>query len=367
MTNRKLNIGVFTFDFFPIFGGQGRHVYEIYMQNTIFNKANMYIFSPLQNELENSIQVHPETRTGKLKNIMLAYKLNSDYEKIIDAYNLDIIHIQGGPGGIFLLHQLSKPIIYTCHHTYWQQFQYINSQKWKYIFYFLEKKSYHRAKRIICVSRDSMNILNSHYNISNELLNYIPNGINLGNFKPVKRLPNTKEIIYVGRIDKRKGLGFLIESLKLTRNIDPAIKLHVIGEGKDRIEYEQYCIKHNLSVKFYGYLQDQQLESIYRHASVQVVPSIFEGFGLSVLEGMARKLPIIATNVDGIKNIITNNYNGKLVEYGNKNQLSKTILEVLSDTSLSKKLVDNAYRDLKKYDWERIYFQTLNLYEDIVS
>jgi len=365
--SKKITIGVFTYDFFPIFGGQGRHLYEIYKQNQLHKHVNMYIFSPNRNSLENHINIYPETKKSKFKNIEYSLKLNNNFERIIKKYDLDIVHIHGGPGGLFLFNKLTIPCIYTVHHTYWQQVNYIKEQVWKKFFYLLEKRSYKFADKIICVSSDTQKILIDRYHLPYEKTLVIPNGIDLQLFNRKRsETDEDKNILYVGRVDKRKGVDFLLRAMTHVNNVDPEITLYVVGEGKDRKRLQEYSESNNLPVIFLGSLQDSQLQAIYEKVSAQIVPSIFEGFGISVLEGMAKGVPIIATNVDGIRTIVDHNHTGIMVPYGDERKMAETITTLLNNTLLCKDLIYNAHQELYKYDWNNIYKRTTDLYENIV-
>lgn len=361
-----ITIGLFTHDFYPYIGGQGRHIFELYRKNEIHKKIKIYFFSPTINSLNNNIVLFPETRKSKFKNVEYSIKLNKKINKIVDNYNLDIAHFHGGPGGIFLFKKLKIPIIYTAHHTYWQQYKYITSQRWKYLFYLLEKKSYQFTDKIICVSNSTKDIIEKKYSIDKSKLIYIPNGIDLNNFKPKKdKNTHTKNILFLGRLDKRKGIDFLIRTMILVNKADPEITLHVVGEGKLRSKLEKYSKKNNLSVIFHGKLSDKKLNDLYESIEIQIVPSIFEGFGLSVLEGMAKNVALIGTNADGIKDIIVNGKTGELINYGDEINLSKKILNLLGNFKKRKFFVNNATDFLKNYDWENIYIKNLKLYEEI--
>jgi glycosyltransferase involved in cell wall biosynthesis len=365
MKKNKLTVGIFTHDFFPIFGGQGRHIYELYKQNQEHQKISMMIFSPSKNTLPNHTNLYPETKKSLLKNLAYSWKLHHSFEEIIKEKNLDLVHIHGGPGGLFLFKKLSVPTFYTTHHTYWQQQKYISSQRWKYIFYLLEKKSYSFADQVISVSTDTQNILERYYN--QKKVTYIPNGISEN--KIVASPPNNglKNILYVGRIDSRKGIDFLIRTMTLIKTKDPQITLHVVGTGKDKDMLEKISKRQKLSVIFYDHISDEQLDELYKKTNVQVVPSVFEGFGISILEGMAKGIPIIATNVDGIKSIINHHHSGMLVPYGDEKMLATTIIHVLEDRTLQKSLVKNAYKELSHYNWNSIYKTTVKAYEKMVS
>ncbi|MEK7570950.1 MAG: glycosyltransferase family 4 protein [Patescibacteria group bacterium] len=368
MYTKNLTVGVFTHDFFPFIGGQGRHIYQMYQQNLLHKKTSMVVFSPAKNSLPNHVQLFPETGRSKLKNIEYSWKLNNIFEKLIEQYRLDLVHIHGGPGGLFLLKKLSVPVVYTTHHTYWQQYSYIRTQRWKYLLYVLEKQSYRYADEIICVSTDTQQILSKYYQVEKPYLHYIPNGIEQKNsiFANTNTYKKAKDILYVGRIDKRKGVDFLLKSMVSVNKIDPDIRLHIVGTGKDKDELEYFSVHYNLPVTFYNHVSDQDLQKIYTKVSAQIVPSIFEGFGISILEGMANGVPIIATNVDGIRSIVKHNYSGILVPYNDHDALADAIVYLLANSSIQKQLLTNAYRELPKYNWQKSYFQTVQLYEKII-
>lgn len=221
-------------------------------------------------------------------------------------------------------------------------------------------------KKIICVSQDTKAVLKKQYDLTDTKLTYIPNGVTEHDIHPFITKTH-KQILYVGRIDKRKGVEFLLKSMKIITSIDPTIKLAIVGEGKDREALEKFCRKHALSVKFYGFVPDEKLIDLYTNSSIQIVPSLFEGFGISVLEGMARGLPVIGTRVDGIKSIISHEKNGMLVEYGNEQELANAVLFLLNDPALQKQLVTNAFQELTNYKWNDIYHQTLSVYEQLTN
>jgi glycosyltransferase involved in cell wall biosynthesis len=364
MAKKKLTVGVFTHDFFPYVGGQGRHVYELYKQNSIYKKVDFIVFSPTKNNLPGHVALFPETLNSKLKNIDFSYKLHRRIKGLIKEYNLDIIHVHGGPGGLFFIKSIYIPVVFTCHHTYWQQSHYIKKQLWKKGFIPFERKGYKKASKVICVSSASQNILFNKYNINKNKMYIIPNGIDFEIFKLVgNNSKNLKDILYVGRIDERKGIKFLIESMPLLKKIDPDIKLHVVGEGKLKNELKQYVSNLQLKVTFHGFLPDKDLNKLYEKIAVQIVPSIFEGFGITVLEAMAKGVPVIATKVDGITDIITSNNNGRLVNYGDKNGLACAISSLILDIRTRNNMVNKGHELLPKYEWEGIYDRTVGIYQ----
>ncbi len=344
--------GLFTFDFFPIIGGQGRHTYELY-RRTPQNK--LIVFSARKNDFENHIYLKfPLSK--KLQNIALSLWLIPKFNKYISRYGLTQLAINCGPGGLFLFKKPKVPVIATCCHTYWQQSTYIKQQSWKKIFVPFEKRTYQLADKIISISDDSKSVLVEKYGIPSEKITVIPCGVNKKEFFPIKDIkkrPNS--IFYIGRIDARKGVSFLIKSLEILIKRNRSVKLFLAGKGKDVSELKKYVSDKKLdnNIEFVGFIPDEKLNEWYNKMQCVVVPSIFEGFGITVIEAMATGTPVIGTNVDGIKNILRDNDNGFLVPYGDEQALSDKINYVLTENN--DRITDNAKKDIdSKYDWDKI-------------
>jgi glycosyltransferase involved in cell wall biosynthesis len=351
-----MKIGLITQDFYPFTGGQGRHIYEIVKRIESNSKIKAIVFSPTENKLKNHIQIFPITnKIGK--NILFSFLLNFSIERLIKEYSLNKINVHCGPGGLFLLRKLDIPVVATCHHTYWQQYKYVNGQRWKKVFTLFEKRTYQISDKVICVSEDSKRILTEKYGINPSKIIVIPNGVDTEKFYPiesVKKINNA--LLYVGRIDERKGVDFLIRSMSSVIIKYPEIKLFIGGKGPLLPELE--------NIKFIGFIPEDELNEWYNKVKCVVVPSVFEGFGITVIEAMAAGTPVIGTNVDGIKSIIRNKENGYLVEYGNTDSLANVIIDVLlNDNS---KVVHLGLKTIKnEYDWKAISNEIEELYEKL--
>lgn len=359
-----MKIGLITQDFYPFIGGQGRHIYEIIKRFRNNSEIIISVFSPKDSNHNNHIQIF--SITDKMgKNISLSFFVNLYINNIIKKHSIDKIHIHCGPGGLFLLRKLNIPVVATCHHTYWQQSTYIKGQSWKKIFWLFEKRTYQIANEVICVSEDSKKILTKKYGIDASKIIVIQNGVDIEKFHPiesVKKINNS--LLYVGRIDARKGVDFLIRSMLSVILKNPEVKLFVGGKGKLLPELKKYVIENDLyeNIKFIGFIPDDELNEWYNKVKCVVVPSIFEGFGITVIEAMAAGTPVIGTNVDGIKSIIKNGENGYLVEYGDIDSLANLIIDVLRNDN--SKVINLGLKIIKdRYDWEVISNETEAVYE----
>lgn len=361
------NIGIFTYDFYPIIGGQGRHLIELY--HRIYNKKGFLIFSPNTNNLKNHKTLFDFTmKLGK--HLLYSFLLNFKINGLIKKYNLDIIHLHCGPGGLLMPKKPMAKFICTVHHTYFQQQKYILSQKWKYFLYILEKKMYKNSDKVVVVSEDTKQVLIKNYGVFPSKIEVIPNGVDFKKFKKNKGIKKFKNsLLFVGRLDKRKGIDFLVKTIPFIKKEIPDIKLFVIGDGKIRKKLEKFVRNNDIesNIKFLGFIPDLYLPKWYSICQLTIVPSIFEGFGLTVIESLACGTPVIATNVDGIRDIIKNNKNGILVKYNNKKELTAQVVRLLNNSSLRKEFSIKGLKSIKeKFNWDKIALKTLEIYKNVI-
>ncbi len=320
-------VGIITYDFFPLIGGIGSHTYLMY---SALKSSDLLFFSPADNQLPRHIRIlFWPIRFIKQAGVSVWLHLYAN--KIIAKYNLKKLNVHSGAGGVLLVRGLSVPVIITCHHTYYQQYTHLPAQFWKRIFFPFEKRTYRLADRIVCVSLDTTRTLIEHYGIPNDKIVVIHNAVDTGKFFPLNlpRQPHT--ILYIGRIDKRKGIDFLIKSLPLVLRQIPEARLVVGGKGGYLEEMKSLVRRLNLEeqVSFLGFVPDDQLNELYNRAACVVVPSIFEGFGITVIEALAAGTRVVGTNVDGIREILADPDYGSLVPYGDTRTLGEAIVTEL--------------------------------------
>ena len=179
------------------------------------------------------------------------------------------------------------------------------------------------------ISESTTNVLINYYGIEEAKI-YLEHPVADKQFKKIKsikKIPNS--LLYVGRLDKRKGIDFLVKTIPLVKKEIPNIKLFVIGKGKSRKKLEKFIEKNNLqdNITFLGFVPDEELPKWYNQCKLTIVPSVFEGFGITVIESLACGTPVIGTNTDGIKDTIKDKE--MLVEFGNKEELIKCVLKIL--------------------------------------
>jgi glycosyltransferase involved in cell wall biosynthesis len=205
--------------------------------------------------------------------------------------------------------------------------------------------------------------------ISSREIFVVPNGIDLDQFNNmfsnVLKEEDFKKIICVGRFHPIKGHQYLIKAMKRVHDEIADAVLILIGDGEERERLEALSIKLDIqkSVQFTGEVPHEQIHSHMHQADIFVLPSISEGFPSVILEAMACGLPIVASRVGGIPDIITNDTNGYLVEVKDSNDLANKMIILLQDDVLRKKISDNNRLLVKKYSWENVIFELEKIYE----
>ncbi len=366
------NIGIFTHDLYPFKPwGQGRYVHDLVKNLRLLSKRKIFVFSPTESVADDfHITIFPGSHSSFGKNISFSIKLNFIIERLIKKYNLGLCHFQGGPGGLFLLKKLTVPVFYTVHHTFFQQSSFIQSQRWKKLFFFLENYSYHLSDALLSVSPSTHKYLVDQYGLDRSKCRVIPAGVEIATFYPVVQKAVDNSILFLGRLEKRKGIDLLIKAIPVVKQKIPKVQLFVVGKGRLERQLRRYVNFEGLNdnVRFLGTIDECEVVRWYSRVSIVVIPSIFEGFGLTAVEAMACGTPVIATAVDGLKDIIENNVNGKLVASNDIEILSCSIIDLLTDTSLCEKLANNGLEMVgRKYNWDSIARQILAEYQEQIE
>jgi glycosyltransferase involved in cell wall biosynthesis len=169
-------------------------------------------------------------------------------------------------------------------------------------------------------------------------------------------------ILFVGRLIERKGVAHLIRALGVVRNTLPA-RLIVIGDGPERAALQQLAVERGLGdhVEFRGRVTEEALREAYAVADVFALPSVFdarqdtEGLGVVLLEAMNYSVPVVASEIGGIPDIVQHERTGLLVPPGDEGALASALTRVLTDRRLSERLGAGALRALREsFSWERI-------------
>jgi glycosyltransferase involved in cell wall biosynthesis len=202
-------------------------------------------------------------------------------------------------------------------------------------------------------SEHQKNTIINQYKLQEEKVIIVPNGVSDNFFINKKRdLRKKPNLLYVGRLGVQKNLDFLLNSLD---GISDIITTTIVGDGDEETRLRALCKKLRLqNIDFAGRADGDSLINYYRKADIFVLPSEREGMPLVLLEAMASRLPIIGSDVIGIRELIVDGYNGRLVELNNIDKMRNAIISVINNPSDYTRISNNAYDFVNKYQWKSV-------------
>ncbi|MHA1783138.1 MAG: glycosyltransferase family 4 protein [Promethearchaeota archaeon] len=268
---------------------------------------------------------------------------------------------------------------------YWQHdlIEYhIPNQKWYKLLFrrFTFPITLRKVDRIIGVSRSTINDIKKIFNISEDKLMVLYNGVATNLFKQMPR-EKAKEylnrkyklvndfILYVGTLTlPQKNLLRLVNAYSILVNQGLNQKLIMVGgKGKDShlIFKRVKELKLQNNVIFTGYVPDEDLPYFYNVAKVFCFPSIYEGFGLPVLEAMACGCPVVTSNTSSLPEVAGNA--ALLVDPYNESEIANAIERLLTDEQLRQECITKGLIQSKRFSWENTARQFLNLVDTLSS
>jgi len=229
----------------------------------------------------------------------------------------------------------------------------------------MEKYSIYKADLIIVTCKHNKEEVIEQYGIDKDRLRVVYQGVDLGRFSPSKC--EGKKVLFVGRLHERKGLDRLLKAFRRVHKEDPMARLLIAGKGEGEKEYKALAKKLGLgpSVEFLGHVPDADLPGLYSSASLFVMPSYYEGFGLVLLEAMASGLPVLAFDTGVVPEVIEKGRNGYVVD---ERSLADRMLEILAD---EKKRMAMGKRSraivAEKLSWDRTAEGTVGVYKELLD
>ncbi|MFC1655424.1 glycosyltransferase family 4 protein [Patescibacteria group bacterium] len=201
-----------------------------------------------------------------------------------------------------------------------------------------------------------------------QLLSFNENKRNEYREKTFNVAEDIKVILTVAELHERKGVNYLIKAMPFIVKKEENCHLVIAGSGGEREELETLVKKEGVMdhVTFLGFKKD--IPHLMKASDVFVLPSIKEAFGLVILEAMAAELPIVASDVGGIPEIIKNGENGTLVPPHDEEKLAKAIVKLMADPNLIEKYVTTGFETLKKtFDAKMMAKNTEAIYDKVLT
>lgn len=281
--------------------------------------------------------------------------------KEIRQKKIELVHYHVAQNGSFyrkaFLAFLSKKKTKTIFHMHASQFDtfYKNQSfpmKW------LIRKTLDQVDHIVVLSH-SWEVF--YQKITATTITVIENAVLVPENPPYKM--NSKQIITLGRIGKRKGSYDLLKAAELVYPNAPNLQFDFYGDGEIS-ELKSLIVQRKLkNVRINSWISQEEKLQVIKQAALHVLPSYQEGLPMAILETMAQGIPNISTPVGGIPEVIISGENGMLVSPGEPEELAKAILAFFYDPKQQKKLSERAFAQIKEnfsikqyiQKWEQVY------------
>lgn len=232
---------------------------------------------------------------------------------------------------------------------------------------FMEKWIYSKYSKITCITKEVKQNLIDKLSLDKEKLIVIQNGINLEKINEANKnnrvdfgfLKDDRIIIMVAGFRIEKDQDTLIKTMSL---IAKNYKLLLIGDGQRRIILENLIKKEQLEDRVFLLGIRSDIFSLYKMCNIAVLSSHWEGFGLAAVEAMACGIPTIASNVDGLAQVVEDG--GVLFEKGNTFDL-KTKIEMLEDTTYYSTIIESGLKKAQDYSLDFMVEKLINIYKSV--
>jgi len=394
MTRGDLSVLMLSWEFPPrVVGGISSHVYDLSMA-LAKRGIDVHVVTcdfPAAPEHEQIGRVRVYRFNSKIPSpsfLGWIFSMNQSMaEKAIDVLNeieedIDVIHAHDwlvAEAAIKLRDDFSKPLVSTIHATEMGRRGGIHNDYQRTINE-VERHLVSQSHELICCSEYMAEQISCGFNyVHNERLHVIPNGVDTTKFdvristKQVRQKYSKggeKIVSFVGRLVHEKGVHVLIGAVPKVLEKMPDVNFVIVGEGgmKDHLVQEAWDFGVAGHVFFAGFVDEETLISIYQASDAAVFPSLYEPFGITALEAMAARTPVIASDTGGLAQIVEHEKTGIKVYPDNSDSLAWGILRVLQNPKLGDRIRKNAYqRVVKEFDWKEIAEKTIKVYKSAMT
>jgi glycosyltransferase involved in cell wall biosynthesis len=378
-------------------GGLGKHVAELVPHLSSLG-AEVHLLTPRLRggyeveEITASSVIHrvePPTGVDAADFFAVVQRTNVSLEvagrRLFEQFgHFDIIHGHDwlvAYASIALKHAYKTPLVATIHATEYGRSGGRLAGELQRAIHSVEWWLTYEAWRVITCSRFMRDEVIQALQVPPDKIDVIPNGVDrsrferwfgvdLTEFRARFAHPSERIVFGVGRLVWEKGYQDLVAAGPAVLAKAPDVKFVVAGSGPMLDSLRARAESLGIGPKFYftGFIPDEDRDRLFVLADAAVFPSHYEPFGIVALEAMAARAPVVATDVGGFREIITNHETGILVQPGNPESLAWGILHTLTHPEWTRQRVENAYRLVtERYNWGRIAGETLQVYRRVVA
>jgi glycosyltransferase involved in cell wall biosynthesis len=260
-----------------------------------------------------------------------------------------------------------KPLVCHVHST---EFDRSGDNVNQYI-YDLERETFHRASVVITVSDFTRRILVDRYGVPVEKIRTVHNGVDIDladlekSKVPKKRkiAPKGKIVTFVGRITFQKGPDYFVRAARKVIHEIPDVKFVMAGTGDMYYRMIELAADMGMGSYFHytGFMDKEGVNRLYNLSDLYVMPSVSEPFGITPLEAMLHKVPVIISKQSGVSEVIQN---AVKIDFWDVNQISDNIIYILKDKKTHQKLMADGFNEAAGIKWGNAAQKINNIYEE---
>jgi phosphatidylinositol alpha-mannosyltransferase len=305
----------------------------------------------------------PVPARGSVARVSLSVWLRPRIKALLRDEAFDIIHLHEPLAGVVPLNvlSLSNTVNIGTFHSY------PGSRLYRIGGSRLGRPYFRKLHGRIAVSQPARDFISRHFPGDYEI---IPNGIQLDDYgEGVLPFPHLKDgminLLFVGRLEKRKGLRYLLAAYSRLKWDWPNLRLVVVGPGKPDDDSYRIMSERNLQdIVFAGSVSDEDKARYYRSADIYCSPATGgESFGIVLLEAMAAGKPIVATSIEGYSSVVTHGKEALLVPPKDDEALAEAIAELLRNRELRSTMAANGQVRAGEFRWERVARRVIDYYD----
>lgn len=386
-----MRIGIFTDTYPPYINGVSTSISML--ERALKKKGHQVYIVTVNPENMKYIKEKNIIRIPGIPTGIYDYRLTGIYPiraiNTIKKWNLDVIHTHTEFGiGTFariIAKQLNIPLVHTYHTMYEDYVHYItkgyfNDTSKKIVEHLTKFYCDKTAKELIVPTKKAYDLFIEKYKVDKNI-HIIPTGIEIEKFykeninqnklNKIKEKLNLKNedfiILYVGRLGKEKNVDFIIENQEYFTKINKNIKLLIVGDGPDLETYKTKTkkLKQEKNIIFTGKVPYNDIQYYYNLGNIFVSASTTETQGLTIIEAMSARLPVVCIDDESFRKTVVNDLNGYL--FKNKKEYRNYIEELIKNKTKLKKLGEQAKISTIEYSSKYYAERVLDVYKKTIE
>jgi phosphatidylinositol alpha-mannosyltransferase len=368
-----LKIGIVTTTYHPYPGGVPEHVYhtcvelgrlghDVRVVTTHFGSGR----APNEEQVIRIGRSVPIPANGSICPVAVDVRMRGKVRRVLLAERFDVLHLHEPLMPALCLAVLAEaevPVVGTFHAN--------NEGALGYRLFRPLLESYiDKLDARIAVSAAAVRTVSRHFGGEYTI---IPNGVDIDRFSTATPAPprgdGSFNILFVGRLEPRKGAKFLLRAMPRILREVPRARLVVVGSGPMSGYYRSHLPDGvGDRVVFAGRVSGEALSRYYAEADVFCSPATGgESFGIVLIEAMAAGAAVVASDIAGYRDVVKDGVTGLLVRRGDPDSIAEGVIRLARDGELRQRLTESAGREVRQYSWDRVTGRILDVYESVLD